>query len=247
MPKINVYLPDDLAAAVKAAGIPVSAVCQKALTDAVQVVTVARKGVAALRDPEFDPGSRPEFTGRLGERMTARLRAALELGRQAAGDGPLGTAPLLVGLLDEGENLAVRLLPVLGADADALREAAVTSTAEESLPVAAGEGGGFWSGMTMAARSAIGASLEASIELGHNYIGCEHLLLGLLAEPECGAGRVLLDAGLDAAAVRRAIGSALAGFTQARQSAAPAAGEEVLRQVADRLRAIERRLDAAGL
>ncbi|SEK91577.1 Clp protease N-terminal domain-containing protein [Streptacidiphilus jiangxiensis] len=246
MPKINVYLPDDLAAAVKAAGIPVSAVCQKALADAVQVVTVARKGVAALRDPGFDPGSRPEFAGRLGERMTARLRAAIDLGRQAAGEGPLGTAQLLVGLLDEGDNLATRLLPVIGADADALREAAVAIAVEESLPTAAATEGGFWAGMTMAARGAIAASLEASIELGHNYIGCEHLLLGLLAEPESGAGQVLHAAGLDAPAVRRAVGSALAGFAQARQTATPAGGQ-ALQQVLDRLEAIETRLGAAGL
>ncbi|WP_037607401.1 Clp protease N-terminal domain-containing protein [Streptacidiphilus rugosus] len=246
MPKINVYLPDDLAAAVKAAEIPVSAVCQKALADAVRVVTAARKGVAALRDPGFDPGTRPEFTGRLGERMTERLRGAVRLGRQAAGEGPLGTAQLLVGLLDEGENLATRLLPVLGVDAEALREAALDSSVAEPLPDVPGEDGGFWSGMTMSARSAIGASLEASIELGHNYIGCEHLLLGLLADREGAAGQVLLAAGLDAAAVRRAVGSALAGFTQARQSA-PATGAAALQQVLDRLEAIEDRLGAAGL
>jgi ATP-dependent Clp protease ATP-binding subunit ClpC len=250
MPKINVYLPDDLAAAVKAAEIPVSAVCQKALADAVQAVTLARKGVALLRDPEFDPDARPELAARLAGRMTDRVKASVELAHQAAGEEPVGTRHLLVGLIDEGGNLAVRLLPALGEEPDALREAALASTAEEALPSAAptaGEQAGFWSGLTMPARRAIGAALEAALDLGHNYIGCEHLLLGLLAEEESGAGRILHAAGLDAAAVRRGITTALAGFAQARQHATPPATEALLRQLVQRLDTIEHRLGAAGL
>ncbi|WP_042414045.1 Clp protease N-terminal domain-containing protein [Streptacidiphilus anmyonensis] len=247
MPKINVYLPDDLAAAVKAAEIPVSAVCQKALADAVQAVTLARKGVALLRDPAFDPDARPELAARLAGRMTDRLKASVELAHQAAGEGPVGTRHLLVGLIDEGGNLAVRLLPALGEEPDALREAALASTADEPLPNATGAAGGFWTGLTMPARSAIGAALEAALELGHNYIGCEHLLLGLLAEEESGAGRILHAAGLDATAVRRAIATAMAGFAQARQNATPPGTESLLRQLAQRLDAIEGRLGAAGL
>ncbi|MBF9071457.1 Clp protease N-terminal domain-containing protein [Streptacidiphilus fuscans] len=259
MPKINVYLPDELAAAVKAAEIPVSAVCQKALADAVQVVTVARKGIAALRNPDFDPDARPEFATRLAARMTDRLRTSIELGREAAAGRPVGTGSLLVGMIDEGGNLAVRLLQALDEDIDELREAALTSTVEEPMPTAAamaatggatgGGEGGFWSGMTLPVRSAIGAALEASIDLGHNYIGCEHLLLGLLADPESGAGRVLSEAGLDASAVRRSISSALAGFAQSRATAASAASATTaaLDRVVQRLDAIERRLGEAGL
>jgi ATP-dependent Clp protease ATP-binding subunit ClpC len=121
-----------------------------------------------------------------------------------------------------------------------------TSTVEESLPTAGGGAGGYWAGMTMAARSAIGASLEASIELGHNYIGCEHLLLGLLAEQDSAAGQVLHAAGLDTAAVRRAVTTAMAGFAQACQGA-PVDAQAALGQVVQRLDAIERRLGAAGL
>jgi ATP-dependent Clp protease ATP-binding subunit ClpC len=53
MPKINVYLPDDLATAVREAGIPVSPVCQKALAEAVRPVSRARKTVERLRDPNL--------------------------------------------------------------------------------------------------------------------------------------------------------------------------------------------------
>jgi ATP-dependent Clp protease ATP-binding subunit ClpA len=219
MPKINVYLPDDLAAAVKAAEIPVSAVCQKALADAVQVVTVARKGIAALRDPDFDPGARPEFAARLADRMTDRLRASIELGRGVADGGPVTTGSLLVGVIDEGGNLAVRLLQALDGDLDQLREAALTSAAEEPLPTAAAGTEGFWSRLTMPVRSAIGAALEASIELGHNYIGCEHLLLGLVAEQDGAAGQVLRAAGAELRSTRGAVSAALAGFVHHRDQA----------------------------
>jgi hypothetical protein len=221
-------------------------------------VTVARKGIAALRNPDFDPDARPEFATRLANRMTDRLRRSIELGREAAAGQPVGTGSLLVGVIDEHDNLAVRLLHALDEDVDELREAALTSTVAEPMPTAAptaptaptdGSEGGFWSGLTLSARSAIGAALEASIDLGHNYIGCEHLLLGLLADPGSGAGRVLQQAGLDAAGVRRSISSALAGFAQSRASAASAASATtaVLDKLVQRLDAIERRLGNAGL
>src|ERR687890_296822 len=60
MPKINVYLPDDLAEAVKAAGVPVSAVCQRALEQAVRRVTAIRQTVLAdldLDEPTGAPGT----------------------------------------------------------------------------------------------------------------------------------------------------------------------------------------------
>jgi post-segregation antitoxin (ccd killing protein) len=55
MPKINVYLPDALASAVKDAEVPVSAVCQAALSDAVERIGRTRRGVAALRDAATPP------------------------------------------------------------------------------------------------------------------------------------------------------------------------------------------------
>src|SRR5215471_4314947 len=95
MPKINVYLPDELAAAVKAAGVPVSPVCQKALAEAVQAVTLARQAIAAIRDPDLEPARLTQVGGRLGERMTARLVDVLDRAAEASGTaanaGPVGT------------------------------------------------------------------------------------------------------------------------------------------------------------
>lgn len=251
MPKINVYLPDDLATAVKAADLPVSAICQKALAEAVEVVGAARKGVAALRNPKFDPDTRPAFGERLTARMTAKLSRALALGRDAASAGEhVETRHLLIGILDERENLAVRLLDTLNVDPDELRAAALGVTADEPAPefsAPAAQGGAsppsLWSGLTLPARVAIAAAMEVSIDLGHNYLGCEHLLIGLLEDPTTGAGSVLQETGLDTATVRSAITTAIAGFVHARRND-PAVDPASLGQIVQRLDSIERRLSA---
>ena len=160
------------------------------------------------------------------------------------------TADLLIGLLDQRDNFAVRLLQTLEHDVEEIREAAQRADVDEPVPTAgstAAAGEGFlWSGLTLPARVAIGAALEASIDLGHNYLGCEHLLLGLLGDATTGAGQVLHGVGLDSAALRRAIVSAAAGFVHARQNT-PATETATLDRLTQRLDAIDRRLDAAGL
>lgn len=253
MPKINVYLPDELASAVRAARLPVSAICQEALTEAVQRIGTARKGIEALRDPQFNPDSHPQFASRLSERMTSKLHAALALSRDAAAaDKPIETRHLLVGILDERDNLAVRLLEALGHDVDELRTTAAQLILDEPLAAVPSPASGapgapsLWSGLTMPARIAIGAAVEASIELGHNYIGCEHLLVGLLTDSDSGAGHLLRGAGVAATTLRRSIASAAAGFAHARQSeTGPGAAQ--LEQLIHRLDSIERRLQAASL
>ena len=137
MPKINVYLPDDLAAAVRAADVPVSAVCQRALADAIQIVQKVRKSVTALRNPQFDPDSHPQFAARLVSRMTPRLRQALALARDASATTHLVTTRhLLLGIVDQHDNLAVRLLQSLGQDVDMIRDTAQQLHSNEPLPAA---------------------------------------------------------------------------------------------------------------
>jgi ATP-dependent Clp protease ATP-binding subunit ClpA len=262
MPKINVYLPDDLAAAVRAADVPVSAVCQRALADAVQAVQKVRRSVVALRDPQFDPDSHPQFATRLVSRMTPRLRQALALARDASVTTHLVTTRhLLIGIVDQHDNLAVRLLQSLGHDVGTIRDtaqqfdsdeplpAAVSAATEEATPYESGSlpaAASLWTGLTLPGRIAIGVVLEASIDLGHNYLGCEHLLLGFLDDPSSGAGQVLHGVGIDKAGMRRAITSAAAGFAQARQ-AAIGADTATLDELLQRLETIERRLTAAHL
>lgn len=241
MPKINVYLPDDLAAAVRRARVPVSTICQQALSEAVRVAGEGREAVEALRNPGFDPQRHPEIAAR----MTPRLRDALRLAGDLAGPrGPVEPEHLLLGLIEDADNLAVRILQLLDADVPALRAAATTRTPtprgarrrEEALPA----------GLSTTARRVIAAALEGAIDLGHAYVGSEHLLLGLAAE----AGELLGERGITPDRVRRAIpaavGAAALGYRDARQTLPPATAGR-LEAIDRRLDALERRLQAGGL
>jgi hypothetical protein len=240
---------------VREAGIPVSPVCHKALAEAVRLVSRAGKTVERLRDPDFDPAAVPQIGSRIGSLMTLRLSQAIRLAGEVSGPaGRVETKHLLIGLLDEGHNLGVRLLQALGVDADELRDAALQIDAAEASPAAAGEPGGprtsgdasLWTGLSLPARMSIAAALEASIDLGHNYLGCEHLLLGLLDIPDSEAARVLHSFGVDEASARRAVTSAISGFTHAWETSATADTSK-LDEIVHRLDAVERRLGSAGI
>jgi ATP-dependent Clp protease ATP-binding subunit ClpC len=246
MPKVNVYLPDELANAVREAGIPVSPVCQKALSEAVRAVGKARLVAAALRDPGFDPAGAPRLADGLGARMTARLQEALRRAHEAAQD-TTGTKHLLIGLLDAADNLGLRILQALDVDTDELRAAAErVDTAEPGGAGHAPAAAGTLAALTTPARSAIAATVEAAVELGHNYLGCEHLLLGLLRTAEGAAAAVLTDFGVEPAAVRRGVTTASAGFTVARRNA-DAVHDDRLESILRRLDAVEARLAAGKL
>src|ERR1700722_2292351 len=101
MPKINVYLPEDLATAVRQSGIPVSPVCQRALAEAVRAVERARKGLELLEKPGLDEPTLQKIGTRLWDRMTPRLKQVLDLASSAAGFKEISTAELLVAILDE--------------------------------------------------------------------------------------------------------------------------------------------------
>src|SRR6266545_6747752 len=123
MPKINVYLPDELARAVRDAQVPVSAVCQVALERAVREVTAAR-GAEDL------PVTGADAAGGLFSRFTPRAREALELAQQEARESShshVGTEHVLLGILDEGGNLAVRVLADIDIDSADLRAELVAS------------------------------------------------------------------------------------------------------------------------
>ena len=265
MPKINVYLPDELAVAVREAGVPVSPVCQYALSEAVTSVTRARRAADAIRDPGLTPAIATRLSVGFGYRMTDRLRAAIGMARhqgEPAGTGPVSTGGLLLGLLDEGGNLAVSILQSLDIDLDELRASAEGALSQPE-PVAAGQrpssdaadaegesAGASWQlrDMTMPARNAVASAIEAGVNLGHNYVGGEHLLLGLLdavAGEASQAGRVFGALGVTAADVTRALKSATAGMAHGRKLGSAASADAVTALVA-RLEVIERRLSAIG-
>ncbi|MFG3438854.1 Clp protease N-terminal domain-containing protein [Nonomuraea sp. NPDC047897] len=207
MPKINVYLPDDLAEAVKEAGVPVSAVCQRALEQAVRRITAIRQ--TALSDLDLD-----QPTGSLAY-MTARTRVVLKLAVERAranGSPAVGTGHLLGGLLAEGTNLALHVLRAIEIEPRAAeRELARQPAAEADTPA---DGDGLR--LSAPAAAALELAVTEATSLGHNYIGCEHLLLGLAAEPDGTAGQALRALGAEPRPVRRAVVAALAGYVHLR-------------------------------
>ncbi len=239
MPKVNVYLPDELADAVRDAQLPISAICQAALERAVRDVTSAR---GADEPPAADhPG-----LGVFG-RFTPRARQALALAGQMAKDVPhdsVGTEHLLVGVIDEGHNIALRMLESLEIEPADLRAEVVASM---PAPTAAFEGQVPFAPL---AKHALELTAKEALGLGHNYVGCEHLLLGLLATEEGLASQVMRRMGLELRTTRRALATVLPGVANTKQTARPTTSttsvpaEVTLDQILRRLDAIERRLGA---
>jgi ATP-dependent Clp protease ATP-binding subunit ClpC len=175
--------------------------------------------------------------------MTPRLIAALSVAGVDA-DGmarsSVASLDLLRGLLDDGENLAVRILVAQEIDLDALRELSVSIVVKEETAGIQEATDTLIARMTMPARAACAIALEAVIDLGHNYVGCEHLLIGLI---ECdGSGAELLrQHGVRAEAVRQALNGAIAGIANERRSSA-SRDEDAFGGLARRIEAIERQL-----
>ncbi|TDC93913.1 ATP-dependent Clp protease ATP-binding subunit [Nonomuraea deserti] len=220
MPKINVYLPDELAEAVKQAGVPVSAICQRALEQAVRRVT-------AIREMALVPQDLDEPTGALAH-LTPRTRVVVvKLAQEAAradGATSVGTEHLLAGMLSEGANLALHVLRAMDIDPEQVgRDLSRHRQAQRPEGATATDGDAPLALSTEAA-NALDFTVTEATSLGHNYVGCEHLLLGLVAEPDGIAGQVLRGLGAEPRLTRRAVVAALAGYVHLRAEAqAPAA------------------------
>jgi ATP-dependent Clp protease ATP-binding subunit ClpA len=232
MPKINIYLPDELAAAVRDAQLPVSAICQSALERAV-------RDVSALRSSDEAPVEEPAYGPFM--RFTPRARQAVAHAQSEAREHThdhVDTEHVLLGILDEGENLALKVLDAMDVEAEDLRSEVVASLPPDTkrprqrVPFAP------------LAKKALEASTKEAHGLGHNYIGCEHLLLGLLATEDGLASQVLRRMGVELRTTRRAVLASLSGFVNGReqQLSRPAVPSSVLNQILQRLDAIERRL-----
>jgi ATP-dependent Clp protease ATP-binding subunit ClpC len=242
MPKINVYLSDSLASAVKDAGVPVSAVCQAALTDAVGRVGRARQAAVLLRDESTSPSTFTRLAEGLLRRMTPRLVTALSL----AGSSPDGSLSmnvssldLLRGLLVEEENFAVRLLAAQEIDVEVLRDGCAAGVADEAIAGSTEGADTLFARMTLPARAACATALEAVIEFGHNYVGCEHLLIGLLESDGSGA-QLLMEQGARVDSMRQTLRGAVAGVAYERR--APTTDSDAYNDLARRIEVLERRL-----
>ena len=204
MPKINVYLPDDLADAVKEAGVPVSAVCQRALEQAVRRVTSIREIVAS---PVHDLPAEPllPFTARV-----VRILQAAEATAAADGLARIDGECLLRAMLDDRESLAVRVLGALDITVPQIRAELDRRTADAvgGAPLSADASGRLSADLA----GVFELAANESSGLGNNYIGTEHLLLGLIAEPDGVAGHALRALGADLRVTRRTVAAALLGY-----------------------------------
>lgn len=220
MPKINIYLPDDLAEAVKDAGVPVSAICQRALEQAVRRVTAIREVTAgAPYDSSAAGPSAILFTKRTMTILeSAQSRASADSASQ------VGTGHLLTALVS-GQNMAVHVLSALEITPRQVTAELDRRTATGSEPSPrkeTGTGQAAANGSTTADPAELGlnAQLARAVELaanessglGNNYVGSEHLLLGLIGEPDGVAGSVLRSLGADLRVTRRTVAAALAGW-----------------------------------
>ena len=136
------------------------------------------------------------------ERFTDRARRVVVLAQEESrllDHDYIGTEHILLGLVHEGEGVAARALGSLGISLGAVR-----SEVEEII----GRGGSAASGhipFTPRAKKVLELSLREALQLGHNYIGTEHILLGLLREGDGVAAQVLVKLGADLAATRQTV------------------------------------------
>ncbi|GAA5200534.1 hypothetical protein GCM10023322_78570 [Rugosimonospora acidiphila] len=267
MPKINVYLPDELAEAVRDSGVPVSAICQRALEQAVRRVTAIRETALGDLDDAALAARLPNFTAR----ARATLRLAAERAR-TAGSTMVGSEDLLGGILDEGGNLAVQVLRALEIRPDQIaselaRHQQTEADASGASPAGAGasgagsavadpSGAGQSQRFTGPAANALELAVTEATALGHNYVGCEHLLIGLVAEPDGTAGQILRSLGAELRLTRRGVVAALAGYVHLRAQASSAAGaadttalaavmSQQLQPLLDRIQRLEERVNPA--
>ncbi len=157
------------------------------------------------------------------ERFTDRARRVVVLAQEEArmlNHNYIGTEHILLGLIHEGEGVAAKALESLGISLEAVRQ-----QVEEII----GQGQQAPSGhipFTPRAKKVLELSLREALQLGHNYIGTEHILLGLIREGEGVAAQVLVKLGADLNRVRQQVIQLLSGYQGKEPAAAggPAEG-----------------------
>ncbi|MGO3797276.1 MAG: ATP-dependent Clp protease ATP-binding subunit [Pauljensenia sp.] len=143
------------------------------------------------------------------ERFTDRARRVVVLAQDEArglNHNYIGTEHLLLGLITEGEGVAAKALDMMDIKRDDVRAAVIDVIGEGEKPV---EG---HIPFTPRAKRVFELSLREALQLGHNYIGTEHLLLGLLKEGEGVAAQVLTKLGADLGQVRQTVIQLLSGY-----------------------------------
>src|SRR6202453_825154 len=156
------------------------------------------------------------------ERFTDRARRVVVLAQEEArmlNHNYIGTEHILLGLIHEGEGVAAKSLESLGISLEGVR-----SQVEEII----GQGQQAPSGhipFTPRAKKVLELSLREALQLGHNYIGTEHILLGLIREGDGVAAQVLVKLGADLNRVRQQVIQLLHGYQGKEPASAGTAAE----------------------
>ena len=180
------------------------------------------------------------------ERFTDRARRVVVLAQEEArrlNHNYIGTEHILLGLIHEGEGVAARALESLGISLDAVRQ-----QVEEII----GRGQQAPPGhipFTPRAKKVLELSLREALQLGHDYVGTEHILLGLIREGDGVAAQVLVKLGADLNRVRQQVIQLLTGYQgPGVMSAGSRLGERMRARLPDdalaRFDALDRRLAA---
>jgi ATP-dependent Clp protease ATP-binding subunit ClpC len=159
----------------------------------------------------------------LFERFTERARQVVVLAQdeaRALKHNYIGTEHILLGLLREEEGLAARVLESLDITVEEVR-AQVARIVGQGDEVTTGQ-----IPFTPRAKKVLELALREALSLGHNYIGTEHILLGLVRENEGVAARILLDFDADAEKIRNEIIRMLSGPGRQRQGGGSGTGEK---------------------
>jgi ATP-dependent Clp protease ATP-binding subunit ClpC len=194
------------------------------------------------------------------ERFTDRARRVVVLAQEEArmlDHNYIGTEHILLGLIHEGEGVAAKALESLGISLEAVRQ-----QVEEII----GRGQQAASGhipFTPRAKKVLELSLREALQLSHNYIGTEHILLGLIREGDGVAAQVLVRLGADLNRVRQQVIQLVGGTSSGEEGSEPSGSETLesaelrrpmprefwlnevqtsLASIAERLTAIERHL-----
>jgi hypothetical protein len=156
----------------------------------------AHKRFAALAPPSME-----RFTGRAKAAVEAAATAALALGHRF-----IGTEHLLLGLYHDEQALSAKILAEAGIERSAVVERIVATTPRGSIEP--GE-----PTYTPLAATALAGALTEALQLGHNYIGTEHLLLALYRDPDGLASQILVEGGFSRDAALAKVVTLLSGFT----------------------------------
>jgi ATP-dependent Clp protease ATP-binding subunit ClpA len=185
------------------------------------------------------------------ERFTDRARRVVVLAQEEArllNHNYIGTEHLLLGLIHEGEGVAAMVLESLGISLEAVR-----AQVEEII----GQGQSAPTGhipFTPRAKKVLELSLREATQLGHNYIGTEHILLGLIREGEGVAAQVLVKLGADLSRVRQQVIQVLSSYVGGKAPAEQAGARtrlvrmtvpEELREAEVELAQVRRKKEAA--